>query len=339
MQIVDVRSRPIDPEAPSFLTTFPAEIRNRIYELLFKREGPVLLCDMEAFRDIQQSIVMPYSDKETYCMLDLFAPDFDEPLELDPGFVHGFHYGLGLLATCKQLYKESVGVLYGNAFLLTKSMPCWIGYNQEEHLSYTERWVLSVGSQAKHLRKIVIDVDAMCPCGWAHGDLDILPLLRLKWKILAEECEIKFSSSGRERACDSSRHLGEYTHLESSVLDGVMKTIGSDDTLNLKRFMRFPGLVGNVSICRYNNTGKVHYYNYQHDYAFHGFTIPNDGRVLQFDQNPPPRLTSLPWKILDKILIHTMRVSEHVVVDLDHHTIYGIGIMPLHINRKMRSMI
>jgi hypothetical protein len=43
-------SGPANPNQPSFLMTLPPEIRNRIYELLFKRDEPVLLHDGEAYR-------------------------------------------------------------------------------------------------------------------------------------------------------------------------------------------------------------------------------------------------------------------------------------------------
>jgi hypothetical protein len=50
IQIPKTVSSPADPSAPSFLSTLPPEIRNPIYEVLFKRDGEVLLHDAKAYR-------------------------------------------------------------------------------------------------------------------------------------------------------------------------------------------------------------------------------------------------------------------------------------------------
>ncbi|OSS52947.1 hypothetical protein B5807_01903 [Epicoccum nigrum] len=43
--ITQSTSQPADPDAPSFLTTLPAEIRNAIYKILFTRAGPIEIYD------------------------------------------------------------------------------------------------------------------------------------------------------------------------------------------------------------------------------------------------------------------------------------------------------
>jgi hypothetical protein len=49
MEIPKTTSGPARPDEPSFLTTLPSEIRNRIYEFLFERDEPVLLHDEKAY--------------------------------------------------------------------------------------------------------------------------------------------------------------------------------------------------------------------------------------------------------------------------------------------------
>jgi hypothetical protein len=50
IQIPKVISSLADPSAPSFLRALLPEIRNRVYEALFKRDRPVLLHDAKIYR-------------------------------------------------------------------------------------------------------------------------------------------------------------------------------------------------------------------------------------------------------------------------------------------------
>lgn len=54
IEIPKVNSSSIELTAPSFLTTLPPEIRNNVYELLFKGDSPVLLLDVKNYLQIQR---------------------------------------------------------------------------------------------------------------------------------------------------------------------------------------------------------------------------------------------------------------------------------------------
>jgi hypothetical protein len=43
IRIPKTDSNPAEPNSPSFLATLPPELRNRVYEVLFRRNEPVLV--------------------------------------------------------------------------------------------------------------------------------------------------------------------------------------------------------------------------------------------------------------------------------------------------------
>jgi hypothetical protein len=125
-------SGPANPNQPSFLTILPPELRKRIYELLFKRDEPVLLHDGEAYRDKLRGKLRPDAQEndERFWRPDQGdeddeEEDYWEELEIDvephvkdDDFHHSFGEGIGLLLSCRQIYHEAAGILYGhNTFL------------------------------------------------------------------------------------------------------------------------------------------------------------------------------------------------------------------------------
>lgn len=63
VKIEKVVSAPADPSAPSILTMLAPEIRNSIYEHLFKRDEPVLLHDPDAYR---RSLVIAHGANQRF---------------------------------------------------------------------------------------------------------------------------------------------------------------------------------------------------------------------------------------------------------------------------------
>jgi hypothetical protein len=117
MQIPKRMSSPANPSKPWFLDR-PAEIRNAIYEFLFKREDPVLHHNAKAYH-----IEPPHDKYKQYhdynlSELEGFDDEYEKEIGQDQFFIHGFQLVTPFLLTCGQVYSEAVGYLYGgNSFV------------------------------------------------------------------------------------------------------------------------------------------------------------------------------------------------------------------------------
>jgi hypothetical protein len=125
IQIPKVTSRPAFANKPSFLTSLQPELRNQVYEILFKRENPILIYDRDAVLRAREE-----------------AAQFTVDMRAD-GFSYGFSYGdedlenelttdgctamafagdissnqMAFFLACRQRYTETIGV----CLLLTSS--------------------------------------------------------------------------------------------------------------------------------------------------------------------------------------------------------------------------
>ncbi|KAH8623370.1 hypothetical protein IG631_21849 [Alternaria alternata] len=101
------RSSPTHPFEVPFLTTLPSEIRNQVYGYLFKREDSVLLHNADAFH-------LPCRDLENvHYGLQQYYDAYEAEIGTDEEFWPDLHHGLGLLLSCRQVYQEASGILYG----------------------------------------------------------------------------------------------------------------------------------------------------------------------------------------------------------------------------------
>ena len=161
---------PADPEEPSFRTTLPAELRNRIYEMLFKRDGLVLLHNTAAYYP-KLPVLQPNSSTNS-----LIMGEFDSQFENNIAGRREFLYDsqVALLLSCRQFYHESIGTLYGqNKFIFSRALHRYdhaagdrsLEYKNSEYqpLVYAPQWLSSIGSHISLLSEIFIDSDAFCP--------------------------------------------------------------------------------------------------------------------------------------------------------------------------------
>ena len=177
MEISRTASVPPNNDRPSFLT-LPAEIRNMIYGLLFERDGPVMIHNVRGY--YAQKPVEPKGGSQSNINFDSDDDGEDEhggPSEYEQYqvslqawlgmleaeeeelriFDHGLSSAFGLLKSCRQIYHESAGVLYGhNTFTLSRVSTrhdLSDFYGSEDHeesyhqLRYAPKWLRSLGSQ------------------------------------------------------------------------------------------------------------------------------------------------------------------------------------------------
>ncbi|KAF1955326.1 hypothetical protein CC80DRAFT_505669 [Byssothecium circinans] len=127
IDIPRVYSGPIDSTKVSFLT-LPPDIRNMVYDELFKKEGLIK--------------VVP-----NYCS---YLGGVDEPSERSK-------IACSLLATCRQIYHEGVTILYrGNTFELSE----WDDLDRggQDAIEWTASWLDWIGSNIHYLKEVIIDI-------------------------------------------------------------------------------------------------------------------------------------------------------------------------------------
>jgi hypothetical protein len=212
IRIPKTDSKPAEPNSPSFLTTLPPELRNRIYEVLFRRNEPVLVHNASVYH-AREPDRNAYTQFDDYCTA---VEDFDEIYDVETGgdseFRHDFHLGLLLLQSCRQIYHESAGVLYGcNEFVISRALfrhdidPDELHDGMEgdamySQLDFAPRWISELGFNSTTLRKVVIDVGAICPanCDYHIVDIDILPLARFIWFHANSGFHLMFAHTGKK---------------------------------------------------------------------------------------------------------------------------------------------
>jgi hypothetical protein len=193
-----------------------------------------------------------------------FYEAFDDETGTDEDFRHNFHEGITLLLSCRQLYHEAAGVLYSNntfkiSRVLDRHDDC-DGYGLYDHenyvqVAYAPRWLTSLGSQTALLKKVVIDVDAVCPstCDFGIRRMDILPLGRLLWTYPELRDIVTFGHSGRcliDHDWDSDSEDEEQLPStdRATLLNNVLTSFVVDDALNIKRYA-YLSISSNRFIC------------------------------------------------------------------------------------------
>ncbi|KAI1508562.1 hypothetical protein L13192_07210 [Pyrenophora tritici-repentis] len=211
MQIPKADSVPMDAEEASFLTTLPAEMRSSIYELLFKKDKPILLHNAAAFHPEEPSqLQWPHTDDAYSQNMREYWESYEEDAGLDEEFRHNFGDGLALLSSCRQLYHEASGVLYGhNSFIISRAVIRHDEtdtydtsiYEHQEYLPpiHAAHCLSNLGSQAELLRKVIIDTDTLCPvkCDYSSEVYNILPLVRFLWHNPSMKDVVTCGQSGR----------------------------------------------------------------------------------------------------------------------------------------------
>ncbi|KAI4676340.1 uncharacterized protein J4E88_007254 [Alternaria novae-zelandiae] len=172
---------PFLPQPGSPLLRLPGELRNKIHRNVFKQEGHILLVP---------SYVGPAP------VMVCAIPDIE------------------LLSTCRQFYDEARSILFSdNTFMLSTQMDAFVDAST---LGLLSSWVTGLGSNLDYVRKVVIDLEPLCPglCQPTHDRIDLKPIMVMIWRYQ----DILTSQGNRQRAkievsfAFSGRHLRSHTH-------------------------------------------------------------------------------------------------------------------------------
>ncbi|CAN9172883.1 unnamed protein product [Alternaria alternata] len=348
MQIPKQVSSPADPKEPSFLN-LPAEIRNRIYELLFTRDEPVLLHNAKAYHAIspQDSHHPHWSDLRA-----AFDDAYDNEINQGQFFVHDLQTVTPALLVCRQVYAEAVGYLYGNnTFMFSRPLyrhDCDNGDDDVEHndksyfvTNYVAQWLQSLGSQLKLLNEIRIDVGAFCPdsCDQGMQSIPILKLVRMLWRYPYLTDVVAFTQ--RKPTDREKNDFGRTKHSENEYdmkyaerLQEILIAIGVQDVLHMKRYAYTDLLVTDIDLESSLGFGYVDGPNLELD-----FKKPNDGgiRWLKRSEIPSSPLENLKMPFMRKIFSMVTFPAGQIVLDTDLRTVYGFNPVMFQLNRDLRN--
>jgi len=341
MQTLAARtSSPTDPSAVSFLTKLPPEIRNYVYEILFKRGDRVLLHNADAFHE-------PYHEPlSSNRYLEDYYHWYEVEVGRDTEFRHDLHEGLALLSSCRQVHDEASGILYsGNTFVISRVQDRDDGGDEhmagdEEYfqVNYACKWLEQIGSQFSRLKKVIIDTNTMCThpncsCG---ERIELLPLLRLIWKNPDLLKIISFGDASKipdtpdvvNEAVDRGRGWNDKAHM----LNNMLTALAVEDVLDIRKYSFSNRLMSAVSIItrpeeQEEENSYVSMWNGSEEDR-EEFLTSDEGRPLRWKPWEPwegrYRFAHLPTDIRERIAGLLLRQPDGVTIDLDSHTIHGL---------------
>ncbi|KAI4953401.1 hypothetical protein J4E91_002248 [Alternaria rosae] len=297
------------------LATLPPEIRNRIYEYLFQRDRPVILDDGQAHVELwagghaihyKHGGFKQQVRKEDLC--EVFAGC------------------TGLLLSCRQIYHEAVGILYGqNTFFFSRFL--------ENQMHFTSKWLSTIGSHYQLLSYVHIDADVSVPkCTRGYN---LLPLLKLIWNHSQAKCIFTFvlpaSSLSKDRKYDTELY-GRAT--SADIINGVLFALGAKDVLNLRQYARYSCLISSIMVWS-NENGCVGYVeNTDPDiprsspHTVRDFDILDRGSKVKWADPQQLTLPSLPHELLSVINTYANASDTDIVFDLDTKKahVYHVGL-------------
>ena len=281
IEIPKTKSAAADPSARSFLTTLPPEIRNRIYEYVFKSDEPVLPRDGHVF-------------------LERFRHEYSIDCGqrvVEKGFRHGLSGCVGLLLSCRQVYHEAVGILYGQNHFMVSLCP-------SQQANSTCKWLVSIGSNYELLSRVSIDTDGLEISSEAF---ELLPLLKLIWNHAQAKCEFAFVS-GSSLSQERNNGAGYHDPITAAdLMNRALVELGTADVLNLRQYAKYSGLISSIMIWHHEDDrfGYVEYKDstIPHSFPHPGrcFDISDHGSKIQWKESEQLSLLSLTYEFLSAI--------------------------------------
>jgi hypothetical protein len=318
-------SKPVDPDAPSFLT-LPSEIRNAVYEALFKKEEDILLAykQLDGERHSQSTIIS----------------------------------GVGLLASCQQVYAEAVAILYAsNTFSVMADKSC------DPVLQSTLQWFTQIGRHACLVRYVQVDTRSMTGL---PIEFDVLPLLRLLWLHQDTGLEITFvdainhsSSKNWNKSVEPWMDTTDRRiKFNVRAVNTVLRRLQTDFDLNIRRYNAIPQLLSAILLTSDGDRGFVEFYStlsyaeesldhaeeftidYAKDSSLPNFIFRIDEERLRRDKTWTRHGLHKLWdspRVAETILDMLVPTEEVVVYDLTKRTISPAISGILSVDRSIRA--
>jgi hypothetical protein len=351
-------SAPMDPDAPSLLTTLSADIRLLIFEVLFRRDGPFLLHNADAYH-AEEPDVDDYGWEEIGAANKEYDDLYCSEIGQDSDFTHAYDMGIAVLLSCRQIYHEGAAMLYSaNEFIISRVTNrhdcmqsdvyhwCW----KYHPFWYAADWLSDIGSQHSLLRKIVLDTDPLCPKACEHRmvSFDILPLARYIWTHPGMEHKIKFGQSGRPMLQHNDDRDFE-GHKRAQNLNFMLSEIIVKDSLNLKRFIFSDRILATITVAIDERAGQVNYpatRSWQlitshcepvYSRTFSIFGGNSDTRIQLGERNTIRGLLHAMQMTKGEIIRHCFTNSKTVTINLDNNSLCGFSFRLFQISQEIRQ--
>jgi hypothetical protein len=161
---------PLSPPSGSPLLQLPGELRNKINRYIFKQEDRILLVPYVGPPGPSAPVMSRKAGQA--------IPDLD------------------LFTICRQFYGEArSSFLSDNTFMLTTEYNSFIDASS---LGLLIEWMTSLGPYRDYVRKVIIDLEPLCPgdCHLAITYIDFLSIMMMIWRYQA----ILTTHGNRQRA-------------------------------------------------------------------------------------------------------------------------------------------
>ncbi|KAH6642850.1 hypothetical protein C7974DRAFT_111796 [Boeremia exigua] len=389
MEIPRTISGPIDPGITSFLD-LPAELRGLIYDLLFKRDASVFLHNRDAYYaelplnhhesttrwsdyarefSLDQGDPMVLSRKNYQLLIEQERWEFERSAD----FQHRFGDGIKLLASCRQIYHEASGILYGeNSFTFSRMITRhdlfrrdkWHSLERQKayhQAHYAPMWVANIGHNYRFLHDVRIDFDAVCtyegcPKNSDRTTIDLLPILKIKWDMPV--CNIAFVHTERyvrgeyfeDTPWAPTDHHEEPPRNWVVSLNNLLKTLGEEDALMIRRHRKYfrnleslqlDVLLPHLSFAEFAGVSPVSNFispNYPHGSTPSGainFSVSEFGTMAKWIPEPPIDDEFGLFRLPHNVRLH---IRHHLERDVEESAI-NTGLRPVvHINLELNNV-
>jgi hypothetical protein len=201
------RSLPADSQASSFLTTFPPEIRNLIYEALFVSSGR-----LETIKDSP--------GHEGWHWYEDMNPSLKGSPELSRLKIA---LATPFLRSCHQVYHQAIGILYSyNEFMLRPHRP----------MPAFDTWSRDLGSQMVFVRKVFVGVHALygtvVRADRSDNGIEILRILRLLWATKSSKLDIVITKDV------VPRYVSSYGQWDMVALNRILLLLRLNDAMDIE---------------------------------------------------------------------------------------------------------
>jgi len=303
-QIAQVSS-PINSPATAPLLSIPAELRNQIYEYLLVDDRPV---------QVEYGVESPASK------------------------VTSFKGSSAIIRTCRQIYHEAIGVLYGhNIFEFTYRFPDdQVPVFIITPVEVCQQWTQDIGSSVSSLRNITIELAVLDVPGdpdnpeeedfyeIGHTPLEILPLLDIFWSGCASNLSLRFE-------CRPSYNYA--ADLDLKAIERALHELGKTDSLDLKKTRC---LLRGVEVELNGTQGAVCFQSTSEQAnVTRPFQLSQE--TQEYELRPiKPTLPDLPYNVISDIawLVPTTREVTYNFYTGDTH---GYDFSLLDVNHQLRS--
>lgn len=173
--------------------------------------------------------------------------------------------------------------------------------------------------------------------------MDFLPLARFLWYDASSPCKLTFAHTGRTLSVHGADagETEEQHYAKADTFNNILLALTSHDVLNIKRYGRKSRLVQALYVMPLDG-----YANLVYGLSSIGSThvqrlnIADEGRTLEFQDEARMGcgLFRLSWALLRRILDLTASSHGGVTFDLDNHTVCGLSMNILQVNKRLREI-